>query len=430
MQFSLFAAVFSQIDTKILKSPQLYFHYVLMLLLMPVLVYRHRSVPKYILYFIVLASGTGIFYVARGYNSLPLLVKIIFIITFVTLYFYYFLREFRFDIEKVFGFYLKGAIVASIVFFIQHVGFVLGIQPLYNLSYLGVLFKPPQEDGFLPAAFMPEPAGIASVLCCALFIALHNVVTSRRLMLSYTGSILIIAALLFSGSSTGYLGMFFCFLLMAINYRKVAMIAGSVVIGTGVCLALYSYNARFKMRVDDSLGVFFYQRLTSEKQLKNGSTMALYNNLHIASSNFKNHPVMGTGLGSHPVAFGFYNRFDEDTIWWAELNKEDANSLFLRLMSETGLLGLALFFGFLVKFGVSKKSSVDNRRWLISNAILVFVFVTLLRQGNYVGYSIPFFLLMYYYNHKNNMRLRLAATSRPAGGTVADPLPAGLKKYD
>ena len=56
---------------------------------------------------------------------------------------------------------------------------------------------------------------------------------------------------------------------------------------------------------------------------------------------------MGVGIGGHPVAFDKvlpFNVFDDPIL--ATINKEDAGSLALRLLSETGILGLLAFLAF------------------------------------------------------------------------------------
>ncbi|MFH1395484.1 MAG: hypothetical protein ABIH09_04930, partial [Candidatus Omnitrophota bacterium] len=81
------------------------------------------------------------------------------------------------------------------------------------------------------------------------------------------------------------------------------------------------------------------------------------------------------------------------------LNRTDAASLFSRLISEMGLLGIALFFYFIVKFYVSKK--MDEHYWMISNAILCLFIVNLLRQGNYFYSGFIFFVWAYYFTYRN-----------------------------
>lgn len=82
------------------------------------------------------------------------------------------------------------------------------------------------------------------------------------------------------------------------------------------------------------------------------SSLALGANISVALANFSAHPLSGGGLGTHPLA---YARKAPDWIQLHPtligLNSDDAASLLLRLLSETGLIGTGLYlsgFAFVV----------------------------------------------------------------------------------
>jgi hypothetical protein len=79
----------------------------------------------------------------------------------------------------------------------------------------------------------------------------------------------------------------------------------------------------------------------------------------------------------------------------------DANSLFLRLMSETGLIGVIFIILLVAKSFVGYMGDEEDTSWIISGALLVLILLYLLRQGNYFLNGFPVFLLMYYYNKIN-----------------------------
>jgi hypothetical protein len=74
------------------------------------------------------------------------------------------------------------------------------------------------------------------------------------------------------------------------------------------------------------------------------SAVTILANRVVAEENLKLRPLLGGGLGSHPVA---YDKFSPFMPGFAEeiegLNAQDASGLLLRLLSETGVLG-TLFF--------------------------------------------------------------------------------------
>ena len=75
----------------------------------------------------------------------------------------------------------------------------------------------------------------------------------------------------------------------------------------------------------------------------NNSSFVLYNNLHVAKENLLKYPVFGTGLGSHETAFKKFSLTKTLLPYDFEFNVKDGNSLFIRLCTETGLLGLGFY---------------------------------------------------------------------------------------
>lgn len=76
------------------------------------------------------------------------------------------------------------------------------------------------------------------------------------------------------------------------------------------------------------------------------SALAVAANISVAVQNFSQSPMLGGGLGSHPIAYDkFAPNYVADMHGLKGLNKDDAASLFLRLLSETGIVGLILFVG-------------------------------------------------------------------------------------
>ncbi len=108
--------------------------------------------------------------------------------------------------------------------------------------------------------------------------------------------------------------------------------------------------------------------------------------------------MFGTGIGSHLVAFEKYSLAKNFKTFGFNFNGQDANSMFLRLMSETGLFGLLIFFIILVRCYVKRDKEHLTYHWLISNGVLVMILLNLFRQGHYFLNGFPFFVILYYYN--------------------------------
>ena len=129
-----------------------------------------------------------------------------------------------------------------------------------------------------------------------------------------------------------------------------------------------------------------------------GSSFILYNNYVVATENFKTNFLFGTGIGSHAFAFNIHSLSKDIKQKGFDSNSADANSMFLRLMSETGLFGIIIFIYIIITGYVKRDPKRLTYHWLISNAILLMILLNLFRQGHYFLYGFPFFLFLYYFN--------------------------------
>ena len=81
-----------------------------------------------------------------------------------------------------------------------------------------------------------------------------------------------------------------------------------------------------------------------------------------------------------------------------DFNTSDANSMFLRIISETGLFGIVFIILFIIQYYVLRGNDHSNQHlWLISNATLVIILLQLLRQGNYTFSGFMFYMWLYYF---------------------------------
>jgi hypothetical protein len=76
----------------------------------------------------------------------------------------------------------------------------------------------------------------------------------------------------------------------------------------------------------------------------NASALTLAVNTNVMLANLRERPLLGAGIGAHPVSY------DDNVPEYAQMvenlvgmNKDDAASLAIRLLSETGLVGTAIF---------------------------------------------------------------------------------------
>ena len=398
---TFFLSIFSFIDLGILESPQILIQHPLIIVSLIYCIYKYKNLPIDIItiYFVLFVIGS--FNVVLGNNSWGLLFKISIGLIANTLFFYYLIKHECFNTYRIFKAYMYGALASSIIVIIQIISYGFGFRYGYDVELIGIRLS--IEDGeILPASLFTEPSHYASVLSPAIFISIYNIISLKKHFVNLLSSAIILLSTILIYSSTGYIAILLSLILIAVNYRKIKVLISVLCIGIICFYLLYNNVSKFKVRVDDSKSVFFDNKVKlGQNKEYNASTMVLYNNMIIAFKNFSQHPIFGTGLGSHIYAHDKYTIFKDD-VWWVNLNKEDANSLFLRIISELGLIGIFFTFYFINKFRISKEKSNNDTNWLINNAILVLFIVNLLRQGNYMIYGFTCFVLLYYFSSKQN----------------------------
>lgn len=316
--------------------------------------------------------------------------------------------------------YLQGSYIVCVLGLIQFVSYIIHFEPGYNWRMFLPLNKWDVHVGGIFGirinSTFTEPSYFGSSIAPAFFIAAYELFFKREVFLNRTKCLVIIAAYLLTFSSLAYIGIFITILLLAINFGAIRYFFFAIPVAFIIFTVAYSNVKDFRVRID-GLKALFVEGIV-EKELSgkmtsgarilkvsrvltkiHGSSFVLYNNTHVAIKNFKQNPLFGSGLGSHEIAFQKYNlNYMLGGIY--EFNAPDANSMFLRIMSELGIMGVLFIFLYIFKFFVSKNlsSEEDESYWLISNALLVIIITQLLRQGNYTFNGFICFGFMYYYN--------------------------------
>ncbi len=395
--FAIYLSIFLGSSILFFTEPfEGYFHYLIYLMLLPFFVGRF-GMPQISFKLLLIPIFVGIFQIMLGNNEAFLFIKITGGMLLSVSFYYYVVMYFDLNTKLMFEIFLKWSYWTAIVALIQFVSYKINFKLGYDYGWL--LNKGGHnigDGGIRVNSFLLEPSQLGIFLAPAAFISLINIFQRKKIIYKSYQNYVILAAIYVSRSSTGYLGIFLCVLLLAINYGYFAYFVFITIGGYFLGLGLYNSVDEFKLRVDTSLSLWVDQDF-SYKNI-NTSSFVLYNNAHIAWENFKEHPLFGTGLGSHPVAYEQYS-FTKSivNVKGIEFNKKDANSMFLRLMSETGLLGVG-FILFIIFSGYVGFDGSDRQHWTISGAMLVVILLYLLRQGNYFLNGFPFLVWLYYYN--------------------------------
>lgn len=136
------------------------------------------------------------------------------------------------------------------------------------------------------------------------------------------------------------------------------------------------------LKLSDTVGAF-HDMDPYSFELLNLSSYSTMTNVWVAI----NAPtrLIGTGIGTHSQNYELLYKSDFE---YYGLNKEDGYSLFNRIYSEFGVLGIVLLLMFLYKNG--------NRNSIINISVLLLLMTLCIRGGNYVRYGTVFFFFLYY----------------------------------
>ncbi len=384
-----FAYIFS-------KEPfEFYLSYLVYMIYLPIFFSKY-GLPKWPILLFIPLFISGFVYVQMGENSPTQFYKTFVGFFLSTIFYHYVVQVFDYDVKLLFKYYMKSAYIMSIIGLIQIISYNIGFRPGYDYHLFLNKWNVTQGGlGIRVNAFFSEPAYYAATIAPAFFVAVYNLIKNETYFISRRQSILVAAAYTTTFSSVGILGILLTFIFLLINlgfFRYVAIYL-PLIIGIGI----YSYSnvPEFRDRLD---GMFeLYETNDIYSYDIHGSSFVLYNNSHVAWENFIRNPLFGTGLGSHPMAFEKYSYTNVLGAVQLDYNSMDANSMFLRLMSETGFYGMFVFLLLLFGCWVFRWNSPDESYWLISNAIAVVIILYFIRQGHYFLNGFPFFIWLYFY---------------------------------
>ena len=377
---------------------EFYLGYLSFILLLPIFVIKY-GINKSLFFIFLVLLIIGLISIFSGNNTSAQFIKVFIGLTLSYFFYYYVVVKLNYGIEQLFVWYLKGAYIVSFIGFIQFISFHIGFRPGYDYSWLlnkwG--FYSGGNFGIRVNSILGEPTYFAALLSTAFFIAVYNIFSKTPFFLTKKQSWIIIISYVLSFSGLGQVGIFLTFMFLILSFGMIRYLFVLIPLMFLVFTILYNNVDEFKGRYDGMVSLFYYGE-AFELGKTHGSSYILYNNYTVALKNFTANPLFGGGLGSHVTAFDKFSLAKYFLVKGFDYNGQDASSMFLRLMSETGLFGLGIFFYIIIKGYVKRDENNLTYHWLISNAILIMILLNLFRQGHYFLNGFPFFVILYYYN--------------------------------
>jgi hypothetical protein len=329
---------------------------------------------------------------------------------FSSIAYYTFLSYNNFEIRRIFKMYVYLAFLVAAEGLLEEVLNIVGI-------HINDKMKLTTAGFYRIYGIMGEPYFLASSLIPAMYFAFYKTTIFEKILSNYK-NITILGAIatcfIFTFSSASFLGIGAIIFFWLYNKKYLSFTSWKIillpffVIALGIGFANIQKSwSEFNIKYTQTLTAFSNNN-TSKKEVTvlNSSSFALYSNYVIAKHSFESWPLTGTGIGTHEANYKKYFSlfFDKDfLIRYGAFNMADANSLFIRLLSETGFLGLSLFFIFMFRFLLLKKGYEypELRDYLLVNqGIFILFVIRLIRTGNYFGNGFFLFFFIYYLSYK------------------------------
>lgn len=298
-------------------------------------------------------------------------------ITITGLYFYNFFLVA--ELSKVTKLYL------SLSFYIAILGLIFYFLKLNPFAYF--------DNEFRLMSIFKEPAHFVVVILPACYFFLRS-----KLFLKF---FVLFISIILSESSLGYIGCGMMFIFPFFNLKKFKYLLVAVPLVLTVFFYTYKNFESFQMRVDDSMDNLTVLKNGKFDESTNLSSYVMLTNLYIAKQNIIEHPL-GSGIGSHHYMFTTrYHKTMRPPNYINKLghkfdNSFDANSLFTRISSEFGIIGIICVIFFLIR---SFNLSFSNSNFILQG-ILIYFLLKLFRDGTYFPPELFFFIWMFYFTNQ------------------------------
>lgn len=331
-----------------------------------------------------------------------LVVKQLVNILFSLVVFYYFLVMERFDLGEVVRKYIVFSKVVLIIGFVQVALFGLDTLGIPVAAYFLEAFPFLKESNisYRFQSITQEPSYIAFLFSPIIFICLCNTAGENSYSIARIWRVLFVIAYLLTLSLVAYVGLLL--MVMLIFYRTITVrkMLGSMIffslIAASVTITYFALDT-IRLRVDDTMYglVNPIDRNGTYREI-NLSTYAILSNAYVTKKSLGDQPLTGVGLGNYELAYDKYLPKEMREYW--SLNRADANSASLRLITETGLLGFLAFVCFIL-FNKARFSTAFTPHeaflWMLNGGIFVMIILILMRSGHYTIHGRMLFLLLY-----------------------------------
>jgi len=266
----------------------------------------------------------------------------------------------------------------------------------WGLAQLSAYGQISDTDGQLRYAGAIGESNIwGQVLASSIPIALYKIIGSRDIRAKFLfilSGAMIVTAMILTESRGAFLATAIVLILIAIDLRIRS--TSLLIISVTIFLMLLILPAKYTDRIK-SLGIFFQNQeygLTQDESIAGRQAKML-----IGLAMFRSNPFLGVGFANYSDNYWLYaGKLGLGTTVLnvgtdAEGEAQQPHSLYVEVMAETGIFGIASFLGFLglifyelLQLGKKIKSttkSAINKDWLITTSSIMMSIITYLIAG-------------------------------------------------
>ena len=312
---------------------------------------------------------------------------------------------YNYDYGRLFRHYVVIAQVVAAVGLIQEASYVVGFQPGWDLSWL--LIGQLDHDTLLSlsgggpimriSSFFSEPGYLAAALSPAGFLAVNRIAVGNKTYFTRAQAIVVLCALFLTFSSIGYCGIGLS-VIFHLHRRHIKRALIPLVACAAVGWWAVSSVDFFRSRAEGLWSALVIQEVTG---FENASALTYAMNAEITRQNVMERPLIGSGYDSFMATAlgtldqmglpdGFLNFISAQDL--GDLNFADGMTMYFRVLTEFGLVGVALI---LALFYVYRVSAADPERRLLQNMCIVFFLTYGLRTGQYIRFELWYFVALY-----------------------------------
>ncbi|HCT84074.1 MAG TPA: hypothetical protein DF296_02625 [Candidatus Margulisbacteria bacterium] len=318
--------------------------------------------------------------------------------------YYWYVQDNKDNLLRLVRSYIFFCTAISVIGFIQEFGWLTGIEYLYDFSHYAVEVNNITTSGMFLRIYSitSEPAHLAFVLLPAVYFSLLRFINKSNEVAQFISkpvAIINIAAMLMTFSLVGYLSIVIivAFILTATRVGFLKSLI-TVVIGIAVVISSYMYIPNINLKVA-SLFVDRQNLVTSS----NLSSFALISNMLVAKDSFIDSPLSGTGINTHRYSYDKYiGKYFRNILF--ELNKTGDASMYIRIPSELGIIGIFLVLFLFIRFKIKFKlnSYCNLQLYFINQMALISILAGAIRNGNYLDPLFVFLIALYIYSYNTN----------------------------